>query len=177
MKDADVWTHAFTLDATTPRAAFRLELDEATANLFTDCAVNVLDDTGRALVQGSFDGRVAEVEARLPDGAAEAAFTLQVVGAFALAEDMADWGFALEERYLLATPARGEVARAGGGPLRLYCGVPAELEIVFSAAWPVAPEGLGHGGSVRFLDQAVTDRLPGDRAGRLVLEVPIELEE
>ena len=177
VKKSDTWSYDFTLTAATPRAAFRLELDEKTANLFTDCAVNILDSDGTAVLQTSFDGMIAEAEASLPDGATEASFKLQVIGAFALAEDMADWGFAAEETYLFAAPSRGEAKRAGGGALRLYCGVPTEIELKFPGTWPAAPDKLGYAGKVRFLDQDLADKLPGDKAGRLVLEVPILLED
>ena len=109
VKKSDTWSHDFTLTAATPRAAFHLELDEKTANLFTDCAVNILDGDGKAVVQTSFDGLEADVEASLPEGVTEASFKLQVVGAFALAEDTADWGFDAEETYLFAAPSRAEV--------------------------------------------------------------------
>ncbi len=177
VKKSDTWTHDFTLTAATPRAEFRLELDEKTANLFTDCAVNILDADGKAVLQTSFDGLTAEVEASLPAGVTEASYKLQVVGAFALAEDTADWGFAAEETYLFASPSRAEVKRAGGGALRLYCGVPTEIELKFPGTWPAAPEKMGYAGKVRFLDQDLADKLPGDKAGRLVLEVPIRLDE
>jgi subtilisin family serine protease len=175
VKKSDTWTHDFTLTTATPRAEFRLELDEKTANLFTDCAVNILDADGKAVVQAGFDGLSADIAASLPEGVAEASFKLQVVGAFALAEDTADWGFAAEETYLFAAPSYAELKRAGGGALRLYCGVPTEIEIKFPGVWPAAPEKMGYAGKVRFLDQDLADKLPGDKAGRLVLEVPIRL--
>ncbi len=177
VKKNDTWSHDFTLTAATPRAEFRLELDEKTGNLFTDCAVNILDADGKAVLQTSFDGLTAEVEASLPAGVSEASFTLQVVGAFALAEDTADWGFQVEETYLFAAPSRAEVKRKGGGALRLYCGVPTEIELKFPGTWPAAPDKMGYAGKVRFLDQDLADKLPGDKAGRLVLEVPIRVGE
>ena len=103
--DADTWPQDFKLDRTTPRARFRLDMDAAMGNLFTDCAVNILDADGRVLEATGFDGLEVEVGAELPAGADEAGFTLEVVGAFALAQDLADWGFNLEEKYFLARPA------------------------------------------------------------------------
>ncbi len=99
-------------------------MDEKTGNLFTDCAVNLLDDTGKTIRAGSFDGLEAHVRASLPEGKEQATFTVQVVGAFAIAADMADWGFDLEERFLFARPVAGKVSAKAAADLVLYCGVP-----------------------------------------------------
>ncbi|HOX24777.1 MAG TPA: S8 family serine peptidase [Candidatus Krumholzibacteria bacterium] len=173
---SDEWTLPFTLDATTPVAEFSLTMAEKTANLFTDCAVNILDEDGRAIVQDSFDGAEARVTASLPEGSAQASFTLQVVGAFAVAADMEEWSFEIEERYRFASAVAGTIEGAGAGPVRLYCGVPAKLELRFRDPWPAAPEGMAYFGGVRFLDRETSDKRPGDTAGRLVLEVPIATE-
>ena len=176
ISDADEWTHSFTLDQTTPRAEFHLVMDKKTGNLFTDCAVNILDSSGEAVTSTGFDGLVVTAEANLSAGQDQASFRLQVVGAFALAEDMADWGFNLEEKYLFSSPLTGSVQGPGQGPLRLYCGVPTDLSISFADSWPECPEGLAPFGVVVFRDEATTDRRPGDTQGTVVLEVPILLE-
>ena len=176
LEQTDEWTHQFTLDTTTPRASFHLVMDEAVANLHTDCAVNILDASGKAVRQTGFDGTEVHIGVGLPDGQDEARFTLQVVGAFAIAADMAEWGFTVEETYGFATPVRGAVDGQGRGPLRLYCGVPGELSLSFDGTWPAAPDGMGYTGVVRFRDAATGDRRPGDRGGRTVLEVPIAVD-
>ena len=176
VEKSDVWTRTITLDATTPRAEFDLVMDEKTANLFTDCAVNLLDDEGHTVRAGSFDALEAQVRASLPAGRDKATFTLQVVAAFAIAADMKEWGFELEERYLLAAPVQGEVKRAGGGSLDLHCGVPASLKLSFADTWPEAPAGFAPWGAVTFRDERTSDRRPGEKGGRLVLEVPIRLD-
>jgi hypothetical protein len=175
LADTDEWTHSFTLDGTTPRASFHLVMDEAVANLHTDCAVNILDAGGRAIRQTGFDGTEVHIGVSL-DGSDSASYTLQVVGAFAIAEDMADWGFEVTEYYHFASPVAGTVSGPGRGDLRLYSGVPAELSLAFAKAWPAAPDGMGYFGAVRFEDEQTSDRRPGDRGGRLVLEVPIRTE-
>jgi len=177
VEKADTWTHDFALDATTPRAEFHLTMDEATANLLTDCAVNILDAEGTAVSAGAFTGLQADASVALPAGAAGGKYTLQVVAAFALKKDSEEWGFTAEERYLFAAPSAGKVEAAGGAPLRLYCGVPAALSLSFEGGWPAPPQDLHPYGAVRFLDANLDDRAPGDREGRLVLEVPIRLED
>ena len=112
----------------------------------------------------------------LPSGKESASYTLQVVGAFAIPEDQSDWGFSMEEKYFLAHAMNGDVQRAGGGGLNLYCGVPARLKATFGGDWPAAPEGMATFGAVRFVDENTDDRRPGDQGGRLVLEVPIVVE-
>jgi len=176
IEETDEWTHAFTLDGTTPRAEFHLKMTEKVANLFTDCAVNILDDSGKAVVITAFDGLEGTVRIALPAGKDKASYKLQVVGAFAIAEDMAEWGFDLEERYLFASAVSGKVSRAGGGRLNLYCGVPTDLKVAFADSWPAAPEGMGVFGAIRFKDDHTDDRRPGDQQGRLVLEIPIEVK-
>jgi subtilisin family serine protease len=176
VEDADTWSKTFTLDATTPRASFHLEMGEKVANYFTDCAVNILDSSGKAVRATGFDGLEAHSGVSLPDGADSATFTLQVVGAFAIAADQAEWGFDLEEKYHLAHPVRGKAKRAGGGPLNLYSGVPTKVKLIFADEWPAAPDGMGVFGSVKFRDSNTDDRRPGDDGGRLVLEVPIRIE-
>ncbi len=176
IEETDEWSMSFTLDETTPEAAFTLEMDKATGNLFTDCAVNILDGSGKAVRTTGFDGLIAETGFSLPDGADSATYTLEVVGAFALAEDMAEWGFDLEEKYFFAHAVTGNAKRAGGGRLVLYCGVPTDVKISFADEWPAPPSGLSTFGTVKFKDTRTDDRRPGDSGGRLVLEVPIEVE-
>ena len=177
ISETDEWTHDFTLDQVTPRAEFHLEMTEEVGNLFTDCAVNILEDSGRAVVVTGFDGREVDLDIALPDGKVSADYTLQVVGAFALAEDQADWGFTLQEEYFFAAPISGDVSRTGGGDLRLYCGVPTSLDLSFAEPWPTCPgEDLRPFGEVSFRDDRTDDRRPGDTGGRLVLSVPIELD-
>ncbi|MFO7654001.1 MAG: S8 family serine peptidase [Candidatus Krumholzibacteriia bacterium] len=176
VEETDEWTHTFKLDRETPRARFRLTMEKEFGNLFTDCAVNILDSDGKAVTATGFGGLAVEVGTRLPDGEDSATFTLQVVGAFALPQDMAAWGFELEETYQFASAVSGAVKRDGGGALELYAGVPTEVRVAFADSWPTAPDGLHPYGKVRFLDRNYDDRVPGDTAGRLVLEVPIRLE-
>jgi hypothetical protein len=169
IEKTDTWTRSFTLDGTTPRAEFHLLMSEEVANLFTDCAVNVLDSTGKSIRATGFNGREVTIRANFAPGDYE----LQVVGAFAIAADMADWGFDLEEKYFFASAHAGEAARAGGGELTLPCGVPVKLDVSFPEGAPGAPEGKHLFGAVRFLDTRTDDRRPGDTAGRLVCEVPV----
>jgi tripeptidyl-peptidase II len=176
IEEADEWTKSFTLDSTTPRASFHLLMEEAVANLFTDCAVNILDGNGKALRITGFNGVEADVGISLPEGSESATYTLQVVGAFALAEDMADWGFDLEEKFFFAHPIGGSAKRAGGGRLNLHCGVPTKVKVSFDDEWPGAPEGMNTFGSLEFRDNNTDDRRPGDEGGRLVLEVPIKVD-
>ena len=147
-----------------------------TGNLFTDCAVNILDSKGTAVRTNAFDGLEADVGISLPAGADEATFTLQVVGAFAIAEDMEEWGFDLEEKFSVTQPVAGKAVRDGGGPLHLHCGVPTEISLEFDEEWsaPVSEQKVF--GAVRFLDKNTEDRRPGDQGGRLVMEIPILLD-
>ncbi|MDX2473042.1 MAG: S8 family serine peptidase, partial [Candidatus Krumholzibacteria bacterium] len=174
VEDSDTWSHSFALDQTTPRASFHLVMTKDVGNLFTDCAINILDAAGKALRSGAFDGLEGDIAFALPSGQAEGKYTLQVVGAFALAADMSEWGFEMEEKFLLARRVSGEVARAGGGELKLYAGIPTELQLSFGDPWPVAPDGLQAFGRVQFRDAQTDDRRPGDDGGRLVLEVPLQ---
>ncbi len=175
VEETDEWSHSFTLDATTPRAEFNMTMDEATANLFTDCAVNIYDGSGHAVRGTGFDGLVCHLSLSKPAGVDEASYTLKVTGGFALNADAESWGFELDERYLFASPVRGEVSRAGGGPLHLHCGVPTELDVAIEPNWPAVPEDLSPVGAVIFRDRNLDDRRPGDDGGEVVLEVPIRL--
>ncbi len=176
VSETDEWTMSFQLDAATPRASFHLLMDKKTGNYFTDCAVNILDSSGKSVRNGSFEGLEADTGVRLPAGVASATYTLQVVGAFAIAEDQESWGFDLEQKFHLATPLRGSIQRAGGGDLRLYCGVPTDLKVKFDGDWPAAPDGMATFGTIRFEDSHTDDRRPGDQTGRRVLEVPVRVE-
>jgi len=174
--DSDVWSLDFTLTRDTPRAAFHFVMDEPTANLFTDCAVNIVDDKGERVLTDGFAGLEARAEWSLPDGVEKATYKLEVVGGFALARDRQKWGFRLEEEYLLAAPQTGGVKRNAAADFALYSGVPTALTVAFPGSWPEPPAGLRPFGAVKFLDRNPEDRAPGDREGRLVLEVPIRLE-
>ncbi len=177
IEDTDEWSLDFTLDSTTPRAAFHLVMEEAVGNLFTDCAVNILDENGEAVEATGFNGTEVDLGVALPAGQDQARFTLQVVGAFALAEEMAAWGFDLEEKYYFAQPLTGQVKRAGGGRLTLPCGVPTHLSISFGDTWPAAPGELQVFGALSLRDTDTADRRPGEKGGRLVLEVPLRVAD
>ncbi|MDX2473243.1 MAG: S8 family serine peptidase [Candidatus Krumholzibacteria bacterium] len=174
--NTDTWTHDFTLDQTTPRASFHLLMTKDVGNLFTDCAINIVDSSGKAVRSNAFDGLAGDVSYSLPAGTESGSYSLQVVGAFAIAADMADWGFDLEEQYHLAKAVRGTVTRSGGGDLKLYAGVPVALKVSFADVWPAPPEGLSAFGEVLFQDSRTTDRRPGDDDGRLVLTVPLVMQ-
>jgi len=175
IEDSESWSLPFTLDRETPRAEFQLSMDEATANLFTDCAVNIYDASGNAVRGSGFNGLLCNLSLNLPDGRDSASYTLKVTGGFAMAADKDAWGFNIEELYGLAAPVSGTVSPAAGGALRLYCGVPAAVEVAFDEAWPTAPDGLHASGSVTFRDDNLDDRRAGDTRGRNVIEVPIRL--
>ncbi len=174
VKDADTWSRSFTLDGTTPRAEFHLEMTKQVANLFTDCAVNILDAQGKAVRATGFDGLVADTGISLPAGSDKATFTLQVVGAFAIPADMADWGFTCRQRDFLAAPVQGRVM-GPAGTLRLYAGVPTDLKLNFTDGWPAPPAGTKVFGVVRFNDKNAGARAAGAQ-GPVVLEVPILLD-
>jgi subtilisin family serine protease len=172
----DIWSLDFTLTRDTPRAAFHFTMDESTANLFTDCAVNIVDDKGERVLTDGFAGLEARAEWSLPAGVEKGTYKLEVVGGFALARDREKWGFRIEEEYLLADPVTGGVKRGEAAEFALYSGVPTTLAVTFPGSWPEPPVGLRPFGAVKFLDRNLGDRVPGDRDGRLVLEVPIRLE-
>ncbi len=174
VKDADTWSRSFTLDRTTPRAKFHLEMSKRTANLFTDCAVNILDADGKAVRASGFDGLTADTGISLHAGQDKATFTLQVVGAFAIPADMADWGFTCRQRDFLASGIQG-VVKGPAGPLRLYSGVPTDLKLNFKDSWPAPPAGSKVFGVVRFRDKDAGPHAPG-ASGPVVLEVPILLD-
>lgn len=176
VKETDVWELDFKLTRETPRARFRLDLDEETANLFTDCAVNIVDEAGKRVLAEGFVGTEADVTWRLPDGAAEGSYKLEIVGGFALARSQQEWDFHLVEEYYLAAPIAGTVKRGEAADLALYCGAPTELSVEFAGAWPAAPDGLQAFGAVLLRDANAADKAPGDAAGRPALEVPIRLE-
>jgi len=177
VEDTDTWTHSFTLNSATPSAEFLLEMDEATANLFTDCAVNILDSAGNAVRGTGFDGLVCDLSLSLPEGSDSATYKLQVVGGFARADDMEEWGFQFEECRMLASPVTGVVTPSHGSTLKMYCGVPATVSVEFADEWSEAPEGMHAFGEVVFKDEKTADRKAGERGGRTVLEVPIRLGE
>ncbi|MCP4292660.1 MAG: S8 family serine peptidase [bacterium] len=173
IEETDEWTQSFTLDSTTPRAAFHLVMEESVGNYFTDCAVNILDGSGKAVRSTGFNGTEVDVSMRLPSGQDSATYTIQVVGAFAIAEEQAEWGFNFEEKYFFAQAVHGSANRAGGGRLTLPCGVPTNIKVSFDEEWPGAPEGMTAFGELEFRDGNTDDRRPGDSGGRLVLQVPI----
>lgn len=177
IEEADEWTKSFTLDGTTPRAEFFLTMDEAIGNKFTDCAVNILDSNGKGVRATGFNGTEVRLGMSLPEGRESATYTLQVVGAFAIAEEMnEEWGFDLNEKYFFASPVSGGVKRAGGGRLTLPCGVPTDLKISFDEEWAGAPGEMSVFGKLQLRDSNTDDRRPGDEGGKLVLEVPLKVE-
>jgi subtilisin family serine protease len=173
VEESDTWSHTFTLDGTTPSASFDFKMSQETANLFTDCCLNILDSSGVQVRKGSFDGETGHTGISLPSGSESATYTVKVVGGFALAEKQAEWGFDVVEMYNFASPVTGSVKRAGGGSLKLYCGVPCDIDVSFDGTWAETPEGMHPYGAVRFMDSNLDDEMPADKGGRLVMEIPV----
>lgn len=173
VEDADTWTHSFTLDRANPTVRFHLEMSKEVGNLFTDCVLKIMDESGVAVVSTGFNGLEGDISYTLPDNTESGTFSVMVVGAFAIAADSAEWGFEVDEKYEFAAPIQGSVETASGGQLKLYAGISATLEVSFADSWPAAPEGMHTYGTLIFRDTQTEDRRPGDDGGRVVLRVPL----
>ena len=124
----------------TDQLVLLLALEKETYNRFTDVAVDLLDETGKAVAQGGFGTRFCTLEAAVSPGR----YTLRLTGAAARTSDTRGWGFDLREIHRRAAPISLGVAPPSGSEVVLYPSVPTRLDLSSPTAFTELPDGFHH---------------------------------
>ncbi len=122
----------------------RLEVAGAVWDRMSDIALNVVDQSGRAVAQGAFGQRRTHLEVEAPPGR----YTLEIVGGLVARDGDGAWKVRVQERHRLAAPIAmrvdaPEAAVVGTRHAALYPGVESALTLGADAV-PAAPDGFLH---------------------------------
>ncbi len=161
----DALTEGFHLSPGIRAVEFELTMSAEDYARFTDIAVTIADEQGRALVKSGFGARTLRLRLDNPDpGRADVPLRLEVRGGRAFAGGPA---FELEVKtaYLWRQPVSLAGTLDGQERFTLFPGVPARLEFRAGATLPAIPPGAVWHGSIEFV---------ADRDRLVWLRVPIE---
>lgn len=130
----------------------RMEMTPETYGLFTDCAVNVKDGSGRIITRGGFNRRILLLDVDNPYvGKDMAGLTVEIVGGLASSEK-AEWGIVMEERHQMSAQVSARVYCGGFGYFVLHPNRSMVCDFELDGKPPLLPEGYVYWGEFRFFD-------------------------
>lgn len=126
---------SFSLAENEEEVAFELEMGEEDYNLFTDIAVQILDDEEKAVVSDGMSYRFLKISAGLGDGLKEGKkYKLNVSAAYADKESKKKWNLKVKEIHKYKEAIVGTIK--GGESLEFYPDIPKELSVKFPSPPP-----------------------------------------
>jgi tripeptidyl-peptidase-2 len=131
--DMDIVLAAGTVGAT---LAFELSPDDY--NLFTDIAVNVVDESGRVVAQSGFGARFLDMSFEGVPGT----YSLEILGATAQTDAEPAWSITLRETQRLGSRTPLDITGPDGGNMTLYPGVTVSLDAARTSSLPERPDGF-----------------------------------
>ncbi len=130
-----------TIGADTKAVDLTLAVDRDTYLRFTDIAVSVLDDGGRAVAQGGFGQRSAKLRLELAPGR----YDVKIIGARVEASDDKGWQLTFGERHERRAPVAVDVTPPGKmSRPTLWPNVRTKFTLAGTEALPEVPEGFDH---------------------------------
>jgi len=155
LKDRDEYTRTFGLDEGLSGVRFALSMSPEDYGLFTDFAINILNEEGVSLLKEGLSYRKTEFFFENPGGTGT--YTLQMIAAFAH-EDPKPFDFTLEEAFVRAEPVPVKVAYTNGDSLiPLVPGIPSRVEYTLEGVPPVAPKEY-HSAATLIFSERGTER-------------------
>ena len=145
-------TLAFTQEIEAAR--IRIEVSDKDYGKFTDCAVNVLDGSGKAIGQNGLSEPILTLNIANPEPDSDSvSCTLEIRPAFAEpnVEDSAEFDIKID--YLYTDQINIVVERDGNSQLALYPGIPAEMSFDLDRTPPDAPDGTSTIGYIRAVER------------------------
>ncbi len=135
---------------------------------FTDCAINIYDDGGNAIVQDGLSESEATVRAANPKpGADSVSCKLEIRPAFTHPNRDDSATFEIDIDYLYADPIDMNAKRGDSASTTLYPGIPTDVTFSVGRRSPSNPKDFKRIGSVRAVEK---------RSGRAIVDVPIQEE-
>jgi len=158
--DDDVANISLPLTSDIRAVRVRIDVSDEDYAKFTDCAVNVYDSNGKAIVRDGLSEPTLTLTVKNPDPAAKSTTCkLQIQPAFTQpnVEDAAS--FKIKIDYLYVQPVGINVTRGDRPDVTLYPGIPTELSYELSSRPPEAPKGMTRIGYIRATRQATKQRI------------------
>ncbi len=151
----DVWTRDFKMGPDLDRVDFHFEMPAPVYDTLTDCAVQVLDGTGKAVVNSGFGDRYLDIVLRNPhpESPDSGTYTLRVWAGFTAAEAETSWSFTLREAYRRVESVPVRVRHGKDARFDLWPDVPVELTLECDSPPRVAPDGMVDYGEIRLVDE------------------------
>jgi hypothetical protein len=164
---SDKIVFTLTLEKEVSKARLKMAMTPETYGRFTDCAVNVLDGTGRAVEKDGFSTRFLTLDVENPSaGKADTSYTVEIIGAFAEKTD-ARWSIAAEEFYFKRQPIEAKTWCEAYALFTLYPNKEYNCEFELQDKPTVLPSGFQYFGELRFRNE---------RTKKLELLLPLRLK-
>lgn len=144
----------------------RCDTSEEHFAMFTDVAINLLDGSGKSIMQQGMGDRHFLAEARSPGGSASC--KLELTAAFTHPDSDQSASFDIVVDYLYAEAVPVKLTRGSSSTCTFYPGIATPLRFKLDRVPPSAPKGAHHVGYLRAVNRA---------DGHVAVDVPIEIED
>ena len=149
----------FSLGPDKSGARLRLSMSAEDYNRFTDVAVNVLDKSGKAIVQSGFSQRLLEIGFQAPPGDYELEFVGATTDPDELLPEEVEWSVQVEETHYLRGEVPLPVDAPDGNPVTFYPGIPVDIALEARASPTEPPEDFHHMAAI-YLEDRTDDGPP-----------------
>lgn len=130
--DSDIYEYAFKVNDEYEKVIFDFELEPQVYNMFTDFAINVKDETGKAVIVDGLSYRKKKINF-IPTSAGN--YVLELIPAFA-AKKPKSWNLSITETFYLF-----KKMNVIGNSYDFYPGIKKEVDFKIDGGLPVAPDG------------------------------------
>jgi subtilisin family serine protease len=129
------YSRSFSIAGNEEAVSFELEMNEKDFNLFTDIAVQILDEDGKSLVSDGMTYRFLKISAGRGDGLKEGKkYKLLVSAAYANPDEEKKWNLKVKETHQYRDAIGGKIKEEES--LEIYPDIPKELSVAFSSPPP-----------------------------------------
>lgn len=133
------FSRSFSIGENEEEVSFELEMSEEDYNLFTDIAVQILDEEEKSIVSDGMSYRFLKITARRSDGLKEGRkYKLLVSPAHANPDERKKWSLNVKEIHRYKTPTKAEIKN--GENVEIFPDTPKEIKISF----PTPPPAIGN---------------------------------
>jgi len=157
LEETDEFNHTFSLDEGLQGVQFAIEMSPEDYGLFTDFAINILDQEGTSLLKEGLSYR--KTEFFFPNPGGRGTYTLQLIAGFTHA-DLAPFDFTLKEMYLHESTIPVRVRYVNGdAQIPLVPGIPTKIGYTLEGVPPVAPQGFATAATLIFKERGTDEEV------------------
>ncbi len=150
VRDRDTFSHDFKVDPNIERVDFDIDFDNTSFLKFTDVAVNIYDQSGKAVFKDALDQHKIEV---VLDRISVGRYTLEIVAAHAYSSYDTFWKFKFTEKYYTTDIINIKIYQEIDRLFKLYPFVTKSLEFTLSNSPRIPPDGFSIFGTIEFIDR------------------------